>query len=134
MKEKIKVLFTNSQKLAKKRKGISLGDMIERETPEMYEFYYAFGEEDIMKQVSKFKHEIVFISQIDKKIDDSIGLLKKIKQLHPRIVVFAILPNTVDDEQETIDRYISCGTYKCLSETIILETLVHDMYVALNLE
>ena len=134
MKEKIKVLFTHPKKLKQKTKRIKLGDLIEKESPDMYEFIYAYGEEDSINQVDKFRPEIIFINQVDKQIEESLGLLKKIKHLHPPVIVFIVLANIVEDEQETIDEYMAAGAYKCLFSTMVLETLVHDMYVALNLE
>ena len=132
MKEKIKVLFTHSKKQKQKTSKKKLEDLIEREAPDMYEFICGYGEEEIIKQVDKFRPEIIFISP--DKLMDALGLLKKIKQLHPPAAVFIILTNIVDDEQETIDEYMVAGAYKCFSSTMVLETLIHDMYVALNLE
>ena len=134
MKEKIKVLFAVDKKAKKSiLKGApTLANIIEGEVPDTYEFIFGFGEEDSIKQVDKLRPEIIFIGQ--NKSIDALGLLKKVKQLHPLAVVFIILPNILDDEQETIDEYMAAGAYKCFFSTIVHETLLHDMYVALNLE
>ena len=133
MKEKIKVLFTVEKKAEKKiRKGApTLADLIEKEVPDMYEFIFGYGEEDTIRQVDKFRPEIIFLTR--GKSMDALGLLKKVKQLHPPAVVFILL-SMVDDEQETIDAYMAAGAYKCFFSQFDSGILIHDMYVALNLE
>ena len=134
MKAKIKVLLTSKKKPPKKspKGSIRIEDFIEKEVPSMYEFIYGIGEEDIINQVDKHRPEIILITQ-GVTMDD-LELLKKIKQHHPLSIVFMLLLNMIDDEQETIDEYMAYGAYKCFLQPLMIETLVHDMYVALNLE
>ena len=133
MKEKIKVLFPRLEKKSPKPKKIPMGgvmrleDFIEKSAPDMYEFIYAnVEEEDIVKQA-----EIVLITHIESKSMRNLELLKKVKQLNPLASVFIL---NVDDEQETIDEYMAAGAYKCYLQPLMIPTLAHDMYVALNLE
>ena len=131
MKEKIKVLATYSIKMKKKKPPETIEDIIGKEVPEMYEFIYGYDEQDIMMKVDKFKPEIIFLRQV--KSIDTLKVLQNIKQLHPIASVFVFLVNS-DDEQEMIDKHMAAGAYKCFFSALILETLIHDMYVALNLE
>lgn len=132
MKEKIKVLITIEKKLKQKTTNKTLGDFIEIEVPDMYEFIFVYGEENIIKQVDKLRPEIIFINK--SKRMDTLKLLKTIKQLHPSATIFIFLPNIDDEEQETIDEYMTAGAYKCFSSIMVLDSLIHDMHVALNLE
>ena len=128
MTEKITILMRGNKKQRFKKSAIRLEDMIEKEAPDMYEFIYGVDEEDIIVQVDKCRPEIVFIGQ------DDLELLKKIKQLHTLVAVFVFMLDILDDEQEAIDKYMAYGAYKCCLPPLMIDTLVHDMHVALNLE
>jgi DNA-binding NarL/FixJ family response regulator len=129
MKEKIKFLLISDKKL--KPEGIKhWKDHVERYAPDMYDTINAIGNEEGIKQVDKLRPEIIMLMGSFK---DTLGLIKKIKQLHPPAAVF-IFQEMVDDEQETIDEYIACGAYKCYFPPLAFDTLIHDMYVSLNLE
>lgn len=129
---KIKVLFVLSKKLKRIKRNKLLGDIIEAEAPDMYDFLYIYGEEETMKVVDEFRPEILFLSHVDG--GKSEVLLKRIKQVCPTVQVFVILSNTLNDEQETIEKYMAAGAYKCFFSTMNIETVIHDMYVSLNLE
>ncbi len=132
MKKKAKVLFMLSKRAKRNTKSRRLGDVIEVEAPDMYDFLYSYGEEETIKFVDEFNPEILFLNHVDK--GNSLEVLKKIKQAHPTVQVFVILSNILSDEQEAIERYMTAGAYKCLFSTMNIETLIHDMYVSLNLE
>jgi len=137
MKKKVKVLVSRPEKYKSKASKTPKGlfkfeNLIEEELPDVYEFICGYGEDDIIKQVDRFRPELIFIGQ--SKLMDALGLLKKIKQLHPPATVFIIFGDIVDDEQETIDEYMAAGAYKCYLIPFGVDTLIHDMYVALNLE
>ena len=132
MKEKIKVFFVHSKKMKPKASKETLEYLIEREAPDTYEFFDGYCGENIIEQVENQRPEIVFLSQ--NKSIDALELVKRLKSVHPSTVVFVILSDMIDDEQETIDEYMAAGAYKCYFATLVLDTLVHDMHVALNLE
>ena len=129
MKERIKLLSINYKKM-KPTEISAQTELIEEYAPDMYDSIFAVGAEEGIKKVVDFRPEIIFLNE---KIKDTLGLLKKIKQMHPPAVVFIFL-SVVDDEQEAIDEYIASGACKCYVPPIIMDTLIHDMYVALNLE
>lgn len=107
---------------------------VERYAPDMYEFFHSTGEEETITQINKHQPEIIIIHPSNKhKPSDSLGLLIKIKQLHPTAAVFVYL-NIVDNEQEVVDEFMARGAYKCYLPPYFIDTLIHDMYVALNLE
>jgi len=135
MEEKIKVLITGKKRSIKQKtpKGsMGLKDVIEREIPDMYEFISGDGEDAIEQEISRHCPEIVLITQIEPM--DGLNLLIKAKQLNPATAVFILIFGIIDDEQEAIDEYMAAGAYKCFLPPLMIESLVHDMYVALNLE
>lgn len=132
MKEKIKVLFVRSKKLKHKVSKDTLEYLIDRETPDTYEFINAYIWENILEIIDKESPGIVFLSQ--NKLVDILELVKKIKSVYPSVAIFLISSDMVNDEQATIDAYIAAGVYKCYFSALVIDTLVHDMYVALNLE
>lgn len=132
MKEKVKVLFVRSKKMKHKATIKTFEDLIEIEAPDMYEFMNCYIWENIIEQVVELRPEIIFLSQNESM--NILELLKTIKQVHPSVTIFAFLPNRIDNEQETIDEYMAAGAYKCMFSNFSINTLVHDMYVALNLE
>lgn len=133
MEEKIKVLLTRKKTLARRKKSSSnIEEIIEKMVPERYEFLYGTGEKDILLQAERFRPEIVFI--VPDARADGLSLLKKIKQTLPYTAVFVFLLTLLDDEQETIDEYMAAGAYKCFLPPLVINTLIHDMYVCLHLE
>ena len=136
MKERIKVLSISTKKKARKIKksenSVSLGEFIERYAPGMYTFHDAYAC-DAIEAVETLRPEIIWINQEASK--DYTNLVKEIKRAHPTVAIFMLLHGACDDEQEVMNAYSSCGAYKCcFLPPVIIDTLVHDMYVALNLE
>ena len=130
MTEKIKVLNV----------GLKEGDIsgsIERHAPGRYEFIYCSFDES-MECIRKHKPEIIkvyFIVPSDKDKE----FPKKVKQAHSSAAVFIYYldyhPGDVEDEEAFIDEMLACGAYKCyLCDTFHMNTIAHDMHVALNLE
>lgn len=134
MENKIKLLSVGKKK-AKSENLKSWERTVEMYAPGMYELLYSAGEKDTLKQVKEFNPEIVLIlpSILQGDLLDSVQLIKDIKQLSPKTTVFVNL-GMVYDEQEAIDEFMSCGAYKCYVSPVVMDTLFHDMYVALNLE
>ena len=134
MERKINVLEIFKGKVVPKGvKGkSSLVSFIEHVEPDMYEFSFAAGETNAIIQVDKLRPDIIFMPH-DKSIN-SFELLKNIKQLHPTAPVFILINTMIDDEQEVINEYMASGAYKCYLPPLNIDTLVHDMYVSLNLE
>ena len=134
MKEKIKVLITRKKKWITKRakQSSNIEYIIEKMAPGVYEFIDGVGEENIIMQVEKCSPEIIFIVPYAQM--DGLNLLRQIKRLQPTANVFVFLLNIIDNEEETIDQYMSLGAYKCFLPPLNINTLVHDMYVSLNLE
>jgi DNA-binding NarL/FixJ family response regulator len=129
MKERIKFLSIGNKKL-KSEEAKNWSKLIERYAPDMYDIINVAGEEEAINQVVQLRPEIIMIST---KMKNALGLLIKIKQIHPTAVVFIML-GMVDDEQEAIDEFKVHGAYKCYTVPLVMDTLVHDMYVALNME
>jgi len=132
MNEKVKVLFISEKTIKSNRGRKTLGDIIELQVPNTYSISYEHLGKNILEEISKLEPQIIFLTQKESK--DTLGLLKKIKQIYPSMVVFVFISEIVDDEQETIDRYLAAGAYKCLFLTMSVDSLIHDMHVALNLE
>lgn len=134
MKEKIKVLSIclNKHILKKQMRNKTLYDNIESVVPDTYEFIYTYISKNILKEIEEYQPKIVFMTQNESK--DTLGLLKEIKQLMPSVAVFVLLSDLIEDEQGTIDEYMGAGAYKCLFSALSVNSLAHDMYVALNLE
>lgn len=134
MKEKIKILSVgNAKKEVKKPKGsLTVQDYIEQLAPGMYTFSKVYVE-DAIEVVDTLRPEIIWIHQ-EVSMDCS-ELVKEIKRIHPAAVIFMMFVGVVDDEQEVMNTYLALGAYKCyFIPPMMLDTLVHDMYVALNLE
>ena len=127
--QKIKLLSIGNKKLKLSDKK-NWEALLERYVPDLYENFYAVGEKEAIKQVTELQPEIVMLSNDMK---DTLELLKNIKQIHPTGAIFVVL-GMVDDEQETIDEFKAHGAYKCYTAPLSMDTLTHDMYVALNLE
>lgn len=127
--QKIKLLSIGNKKLKPVDKA-NWEKLIERYAPDLYEYSYAIGDKEAIKQVTNLKPEIIMVTNDMK---DSLGLVEKIKEINPAGAVFVVL-GLVDDEQEASDAFKERGAYKCYSVPLSLDTLTHDMYVALNLE
>lgn len=127
--QKIKLLSIGNKKIKKAEKK-NWEALLERYAPDLYENFYAVGEKEAIMQVEKLQPEIVILSGDMK---DSFGLLKNIKQIQPTGAIFVML-GMLDDEQETMDEFKAYGAYKCYIAPVSMDTLTHDMYVALNLE
>lgn len=104
--------------------------LMEIYAPEMYEMIYAVGEKQALIQVEQLQPEIIMLPD---NMKDALGLLIRIKQIHPKEVVF-VMVGTVEDEQEVFDEFKAHGAYKCYTSPLSMDTLTHDMYVALNME
>lgn len=135
MEEKIKILSVGKAKKEVKKppKGsFSVQDYIEQADPGMYTFSKAYIE-DTIERVEALRPEIIWIHQ-EQPMDCS-DLVKEIKRIHPAAVIFMMLIGVYEDEQEVMDTYTALGAYKCyFIPPMMLDTLVHDMHVALNLE
>ena len=129
--EKIKLLFVQEKKI-KKGKMFTLGDLIENEVPDTYEIDYVSAKERIRDKVKEFSPQIVFISQSQKY--NIFELIKNIKEFDPEIVIFAIIVSDFENEHKTMDKLKESGVYKCYSTQFSLDSLVHDMFVSLNME
>ncbi len=129
--EKIRVLFIQEKKI-KKGKMITLGDLIENEVPDTYQVDYVSAKENILDKVKTFEPKIIFIAQ--SAAYDIFSLIKKIKEIEPEVVVLVNLTTAVETEQKTIDELKELGVYKCYSSVLSVDSLVHDMFVSLNME
>lgn len=129
--EKIRLLFIQEKKI-KKGKMLTLGDMIENEVPDTYKIDYVSAKENIFDKVKKFGPQIVFIG--DSKAYDIFDLINKIKGLDARIVIFVNIVTDAESEHKTMDKLKKFGVYKCYSSQLSLDSLIHDMFVSLNME
>lgn len=126
---KIKLLSIGNKKIKLAEKA-NWEKLMERYAPNLYEYSYAIGDKEAIKQVTELKPEIIIVSNDMK---DTLGLVEKIKEINPAGTIFVVL-GMVDDEQEAIDAFREKGVYKSYPAPLSLDTLTHDMYVALNLE
>lgn len=137
MIEKVKVLSINTKKKAKRRlkkpkDSLPMQEYIEQLAPDMYSVREVYVEGAI-EAVEAFRPEIIWILQEVSK--DYSELVKEIKRIHPAAVVFMLFFGVCEDEEEMMNTYSVLGVYKCyFLPPMILDTLVHDMYVATNLE
>ena len=129
--DKIKVLFIQEKKI-KKNGMITLGDLINNEVPDTYNIEYVSAKENIMGKVAKIRPNIVFVAQ--SKAYDIFDLIKKIKEIGPEIVILVNLATTAVSEQKLMDKLKELGVYKCYSSLLSVDSLVHDMFVSLNME
>lgn len=127
--KKIKLLSVGNKKMKPIDKA-SWEKLIDRYAPDLYENFYAVGDRDAIQHVNDLKPEIILLSD---DVKDSLGLVEKIKELVPGSVILVVL-GTVDDEQEAMEEFKERGAYKCYPVPLSMDTLTHDMYVALNLE
>lgn len=127
--KKIKLLSIGNKKIKSADKA-SWERLIDRYAPELYENFYAVGDEQAIQYIEDLKPEIILLPDDMK---DSFGLVEKIKELAPSSVILVVL-GTVDDEQEAMEEFGKRGVYKCYPVPLSMDTLTHDMYVALNLE
>lgn len=130
--EKIKVLFIQEKKIKNKSNVITLGDLIKNEVPDTYEIDYVSVKEDVMSRMKKYNPQIVFIAQ--SKTFDILDLVRVIKETYPSMVILVNLATVADLEQEMVRRLKDLGVYKCYSSTLSVDSLVHDMFVSLNIE
>lgn len=129
MEKKIKLLFIANKKM-KKDDEKNTRNLFEEYAPGLYDIFTSVGAKESIEQVLLLYPEIIVLND---NVKQAQSLLKKIKQIHPNANVFVFI-GMVEDEQKTIDEYIACGAYKCYMPPIVMDSLVHDMYVALNLE
>jgi len=128
--DKIKVLFIQEKKL--KKGAITISDLIENEVPDTYEFDHVSAKENIMGKVAEFHPQIVFIS--NSKAYDIFELVQKIKELDSEIVILAMVFTDFGSEREMMDRLTEMGVYKCYTSQLSVDSLIHDMFVSLNME
>lgn len=130
--EKIKVLFVQEKQIKNKAKVLTLGDIIEKEVPDTYEIDYISKKEDIIGKIGQFHPQIIIIGQ--SKSFDILELVMRIKELFPLVVILANLSDSVNEQQKMVIKLKDAGVYKCYSSALSIDTLVHDMFVALNME
>jgi len=129
MEKKVKLLFIANRKM-KKDDEKNTRKLFEEYAPGLYDIFTSVGAKESIEQVILHHPEIIVLNDNVKGAQE---LLKKIKQIHPKATVFVFV-SIVEDEQRVIDEYTACGAYKCYMPPIVMDSLVHDMYVALNLE
>lgn len=127
--EKLKILSIGGKKMKKDEKK-NWEKLVEIYAPDLYDNYYATGEKESLKEIVLLNPEVMIVANDMK---DTIGFVKKAKEVHPEGVILVIL-GMVDDEQLEIERFCAAGAYKCYPIPLSIDTLIHDMYVAMNLE
>ncbi len=132
MNEKLRLLSVTQKKIKKREKRKSLVEMVEVLNPETYQSFSYHLKEDIIKKILEIDPHVVFLCK--QKPNDALKLISSIKKIKPSVVIFAFLPDILDNEQDTIEEYMAAGVYKCLYSVISLDTLIHDIHVSLNLE
>ncbi len=126
-----KKILTIENKKHKAKDYENWNNLMEEYAPGLYETYHVVGEKEILEQITKLQPEIIMLSN---KIKGALELLSKIKQIYAAGAVFVVLAEAEDDEQAAMDEFKARGAYKCYSTPLSVDTLVHDMYVALNME
>lgn len=130
--EKINILFIQDRKIKKKRNTVTLGDMINKQIPDTYEIDYISVKENMIGKIEQFQPQIIYIFQSN--AFDILELVKRIKEEFPEVVILTNLSDGVKSPQKMMAELKDAGVYKCYHSTLILETLIHDMFVALNME
>ena len=130
--EKIKVLFIQEKRIKNKKKVVTLGDIIEKEVPDTYEIDYASIKDNVMGRIKEFSPQILLIAQ--SKAIDVLGLVKEVKESFPSVVILVNLSVAADSEQEMMRKLKAAGVYKCYSSMLSVDSLIHDMFVSLNME
>lgn len=129
MKDKIKLMTIVKKKVKEKDEKAWL-KVVESFAPDMYDSFYGVGEKDSLKKVEELQPEIVLLSD---DVKNALRLMKELKQLSPRTMIFAVF-GALDDEEDVFDEWLACGAYKCYASPVSMNALFHDMYVALNKE
>lgn len=132
--DRIKVLSLGMAKneIKKPKGAISVQEYIERIAPDTYEFSKGYIE-DAISEIESKNPQIVWIHQDG--LRDYNDLIHVIKNNNPSIIIFIIIAGLLEDEQEIQDQYMESGAYKCYCvPPLMIDELVHDMYVALNME
>ena len=111
---------------------ITLGDLIENEVPDTYQVDYVSAKENILDKVKGFEPKIIFIAQST--AYDVFSLIKQFKEGNPDVVILVNLTAAVEAEQKIIETLMNLGVYKCYSSVLSVDSLVHDMFVSLNME
>ncbi len=120
------------RKLKKKEQNMSLEAVIEDKTKGLYEFRKAIYS-NAVETVKKINPNIVWLFDDGKFDVDTI--LKEIHSINSQIAIFIMVTGNYEDEQEVGDYFVSLGAYKCyFIPPLLLDSLIHDMYVALNME
>lgn len=130
--EKIKVLFIQEKRIKNKKKVVTLGDIIEKEVPDTYEIDYASIKDNVMGRIKEFSPQILLIAQ--SKAIDVLGLVKEVKESFPSVVILVNLSVAADSGQEMMRKLKAAGVYKCYSSILSVDSLIHDMFVSLNME
>lgn len=130
--KKIKVMFMLEKQIKKRAGTITLGDLIDKEVPDTYDFVYACVKDDIIEKVASEKPKILFMAQ--SKALDLLGSVKKIKERFPEIIIIVNLEASLENEQEVAEKLTEIGVYKCYSTAFSIDALIHDMFVAMNME
>lgn len=134
MKSKKRILSIGKKlkKQKNKENEISIEDIIEEKAPGLYEFYKAVYSKAVDKAI-EIVPDIVWI--FDDGSFDSHLLIKQILHIQPKAAIFVMIIGAYENEQEIGDSFMALGIYKCyFLPPLLLDSLVHDMYVALNME
>lgn len=134
MGDKIKFLTIDKKRPREKyREGWE--KTVETFAPDMYELHYGIAGKDACKKVSELQPGIVWVypNVVKKNLEKGRHLVREIKRLSPGSAVF-VLFDELDNEEEVFDAYTASGAFKCYVPVYSVNTIFHDMYVALNLE
>ena len=129
--EKIRVLFIHEKRVRKNFPVIV--DVIENEVPDTYEIEDVDIKKNVIGKIEKFQPQIVIIMQSSKAVD-VYGLILRIKEQFPQKIIFASLLDNIGEQQKKMQELKDAGVYKCYSSMILIDTLIHDMFVAMNME
>lgn len=129
--EKIKVLFVQ-EKRARKNFPL-LVECFENEAPDTYEMTDVGTKENIVAKLEEFKPHIVIIMQNSRNVN-VYDIAQKIKNTFPQQIIFVSLLDTIGNQEKVIQDLKDVGVYKCYFSAMLIDTLIHDMYVALNRE
>ena len=130
--DKIKVLYIQEKKNKRKSNNMTLGDVINTMVPDTYEMDYVSAKENIIAKLEAFNPRIIHISQSN--AFDILGMVKSIRELMATVVIMVCLSDGVKDPQRLMEELKEAGVYKCYGLTLVIETLIHDMFVSLNME
>lgn len=132
MSEKIKWMIITSKAYAKGYKK-DMQRFVDQHDPDTYDVIITSNVKEALKLIDTMRPELIQLESHQLNID-CLALLREIKARHPKVVVFVSIDTEYEDDEKLIGDFLACGAYKCYVVPVWIETLIHDFFVAQNME